>query len=458
MIFGDTYSYITTIYALFLIIWCQFYLINWKRKCSELMIRWDNFTDEYDKENQRKEFKGIWRKSPVTEKPEKYYPKRSYIIQLLSGILIMIPVFVIATIMNISFMNMDGTIEEGTAFHIPFLRVLANPDYIFAADGVLVNFLPIVQAQCIAFMNAQFHKIAVYTTNRENHKVKSNYENTIILKRYIFEFMDNYMCFFYIAFVNQDFAMLKSSIRMIYIANGLRRFATNNLIPTILSTRKEKLKEYSKDEFITGKKVDSKLIINQLNRGEVEIFDDYMELVIEFGFLTLFAESFILAPIAIVILNKLEKYSDLTRFKNLVKRPEFIRKRNIGMWQYILQVQSVIAIFTNLSLTMMATNDNPQIAYLRSFLRSSRTNKLSFKFTFFAIEHAVILALILVWVGFSPMSKWVKLYLDRRDYKLKSNKWKVLIEDLEIDMKAKLKIEDENNKNIENSDENKKNK
>lgn len=124
----------------------------------------------------------------------------------------MLPLFVLATFVNVCFMNMDGTIQDGTVFCIPFLSNLHKEGAIFDLNGILVNLLPILQAQAIAYMNSQFGKIAVYTTERENHKVKSNYENTVILKRYIFEFMDNYMCFFYIAFVNQDFTALKSQI------------------------------------------------------------------------------------------------------------------------------------------------------------------------------------------------------------------------------------------------------
>lgn len=176
------------------------------------MIRWDNFTEEYDKDNERKEFKGEWRKSPITEKPEKFYSSFNRSLKMLEGILIMLPVFAIATLMNVCFMNMDGTIEDDTILYIPFLKNLSREGMIFDMNGMLCNILPIIQAQCIAIMNVQFSKVAVYTTNRENHKVKSNYENTIILKRYIFEFMDNYMCFFYIAFINQNFASLKSQI------------------------------------------------------------------------------------------------------------------------------------------------------------------------------------------------------------------------------------------------------
>lgn len=208
----EKYNYLTTVYAVFLIIWAQFYLIDWKRKCSELMIQWDNFNEEYDKENQKKDFIGTWGISPITGKPEKQYPNSKRLIKILQGILFMFPVFIIATLMNTIFMNLDGTIQDDTLLWIPFFSQFSKEGQIFSSSSILINFLPIIQAQCINFMNRQFRKVAVWTTDRENHSNKSNYENTIILKRYIFEFMDNYMCFFYIAFFNQDFTALKTSI------------------------------------------------------------------------------------------------------------------------------------------------------------------------------------------------------------------------------------------------------
>lgn len=210
--YGKAYNYLTTLYALSLVIWAQFYLINWKRKCSELMVYWDNYTEEYDIENFRKQYKGIVRYSPITDKQEVYYPNYKRILKIITGIFFMMPVFFLATFVNICFMNLDGTIAEDTILNIPILNDLSKPGSLFDTNGMLCNFLPILYAQAIAFMNKQFVKVAVYTTERENHKVKSNYENTIILKRYIFEFMDNYMCFFYIAFINQNFASLKSQI------------------------------------------------------------------------------------------------------------------------------------------------------------------------------------------------------------------------------------------------------
>lgn len=195
-----------------LVIWAQFYLINWKRKCSELTIFWDNFSEGYENDNQRKEFKGEFRYSPITEKLEKYYPSIKHKLQIFVGILMMLPFFVVSMYMNAAFLNCDGTIKQGSALNFPILSELNKPGRIFEFGGVFYILLEIIYAQAIAFLNAKFQKLAIYTTIKENHRFKSSHENSLVLKRYVFEFFDSYFCFFYIAFVNQDFTMLKSQM------------------------------------------------------------------------------------------------------------------------------------------------------------------------------------------------------------------------------------------------------
>lgn len=421
--FGENINFITSIYAFLLIIWSQLFLINWKKKCSETMIKWDNFNEEYDVENQRKEYKGIIRKSPITEKLEIYYPFYKRLIKFIESILIITPYLILALFINIVFLNLDGTVLKDSSFYIGSFHKFST----YIKESILINLHPIIYAQAIVFLNKKFISLAISTTERENHRVKSNYENTIILKRYIFEFLNNYFCFFYIAFINQDFPLLKSQIKIIYIANGVRRLFVNTILPNLIKLNKPR--NHNIDEFINGKMIDKEMLMNQYQSHAVDLYDDYMELVIEFGFLILFAQSFVFGPIAIIILNKLEKYSDLTRFKYQTRRPEFVRKRNIGMWQFILEAQAFLGIFTNLILIMMTSNDNSQIVYLRSILTSTNSdNKVSFNTSFFIFEHGIILLLILIWKIVPTTAYWVDLFLKRRDFKLKSNKWKVLID------------------------------
>lgn len=51
---------------------------------------------------------------------------------------------------------------------------------------------------------------------------------------------------------------------------------------------------------------------------------------------------------------------------------------------------------------------------------------------FFLLEHFVVIIIGLINYCFETVSPWVKLYLERRDYKAKENKWKALIERFKI--------------------------
>ena len=57
----------------FNIIWATGFLILWRRKQAELAFRW-NTLDMEPIEEIRETFKGELRRSPITNKPEPYYP------------------------------------------------------------------------------------------------------------------------------------------------------------------------------------------------------------------------------------------------------------------------------------------------------------------------------------------------------------------------------------------------
>jgi hypothetical protein len=48
--------------------------------------------------------------------------------------------------------------------------------------------------------------------------------------------------------------------------------------------------------------------------------------------------------------------------------------------------------------------------------------------SFFLMEHLVFVLIILIRLGLASTTKWVNLFLARRDHKVKSNRWKSLIE------------------------------
>merc|ERR1711972_1254786 len=73
------------------------------------------------------------------------------------------------------------------------------------------------------------------------------------------------------------------------------------------------------------------------DQAEYEQYDDFLEMVIEFGYITLFASAFPLAGLLSVACNLIEIKSDLFKLTRLYKRPEASRAANIGTWAKVLQ-------------------------------------------------------------------------------------------------------------------------
>ncbi len=97
----------------------------------------------------------------------------------------------------------------------------------------------IVYAALVWFMNFCYRKLATYLTEWgmakycswncttlshwlhfyvENHRTQSQFERSRVCKLVLFEFVNNFMSLFYIAFYIQDFEMLKRQLTIMLIA------------------------------------------------------------------------------------------------------------------------------------------------------------------------------------------------------------------------------------------------
>jgi len=96
-------------------------------------------------------------------------------------------------------------------------------------------------------------------------------------------------------------------------------------------------------------------------------FDEYNEMVLQFGYITLFATAFPLAPLFALLNNLVEIRTDALKFLTYTRRPEYHGAANIGLrslsyceynksnyfdysiglWQKIIVVISVFAVVTN---------------------------------------------------------------------------------------------------------------
>jgi len=116
----------------------------------------------------------------------------------------------------------------------------------------------------------------------------------MILKRFFFEAFDSYIALFYIAFYERDVKNLRSELVSLFQVDVFRRLVLETLLPLATQHYSRLKEEYSyaqqkknDEDEITHKVVPKKYFIEeQLTWEEHEEFDEYLEMVITFGYVS----------------------------------------------------------------------------------------------------------------------------------------------------------------------------
>jgi hypothetical protein len=77
------------------------------------------------------------------------------------------------------------------------------------------------------------------------------------------------------------------------------------------------------------------------------MFYEYLEMIIQFGFVTLFVCAFPLGPLFALGNNILEIRVDAGKLCNVYRRPPAARAANIGIWEGVLNFVSLFSVLTN---------------------------------------------------------------------------------------------------------------
>jgi hypothetical protein len=89
---------------------------------------------------------------------------------------------------------------------------------------------------------------------------------------------------------------------------------------------------------------------------EIESFKDYSEMVIQYGFVTLFVVAFPLTPLLAFLNNVLEAHVDAVKLTS-VRRPKPKKAENIGIWEYFIAMLSTTSALTNCAIVLFTSTD-----------------------------------------------------------------------------------------------------
>lgn len=139
--------------------------------------------------------------NPVTGRVEPMFSDQERRQRYFKSFLICAPAFIVVLLVIVCFLNLTGVINakvHGGLFHIETLSQYSMEGRAFDRNSNWALIPSMMQSVITLVMNSIFRKIAIHATDQENHKYQSSYNNSLILKRFCFEFVDFYLYLFYI--------------------------------------------------------------------------------------------------------------------------------------------------------------------------------------------------------------------------------------------------------------------
>lgn len=395
----------TIVFAIFISVWATIYLELWKRYSAKISHQWDlsdfSTVDEYP----RPEFLANLSKSkkrrlnPVTRIEEPYIPfiwgrlpyflvSSSLVFMCISiAILIMVSIIIYRVSVQIALIAMFNS-NHSSLTQYSFLQKYG--DIMVTATAATINL-------CLILLLSWVYKnLAYFFTEMEKPRTQIEFDNSLTLKMFLFEFVNYYSSFFYIAFFKGRFkldppegglravshnylvescpvggcyfdlviqmviifigkAVIGAGVEYLWpylqsIYNRRRYLATNSTQASSNNPEQSKLEQWEED-----------FLLESWNH--MSLFYEYLELVIQFGFVTLFVSAFPLAPLFALINNIFEIRLDARKMLYNYKRPVAQRVKNIGIWYAIMDAIGKISVFTNSMIIAFTTDIIPQLVY-----------------------------------------------------------------------------------------------
>ena len=293
--------------------------IFWRRKEFQIAERWGTLRFDQN-ERHIPEFKGKYQRSTVDGSVEEYYSASLRNIKRFMSTIIMI--LCLAALI-------------GSVFGVIFLRVfVANTNLTWGS-----YMISIANALIIMIFNGFYGKFAEVLNSWENYKTFSAYENNLIVKIFLFRFINSYASLYYLAFFRQFeedttlycetdecMADLRSQLAIIFItqivvSNALELWGVQGkkLIGACCKLCCCRPSE-SAVSFFTDNEKDS-ILVQYGSEIYLRTFDDYCEVLIALGYSTLFIVAFPLAPFLCLLAFIIEARIDGYKLCKAHRRP-----------------------------------------------------------------------------------------------------------------------------------------
>ncbi|XP_008293494.1 anoctamin-7 [Stegastes partitus] len=375
----------TVFFSVFMSFWAVTFLEYWKRKMATLSHHWDCMDFHEEEERPRPEFAAMaptMEQNPVTGIKEPYFPEKTRLSRMFTGSMVIVMMLCVVMIFLVTVVMCRGIISV-MMFHTgsPVLRTEA---------GTIANISSsIVNLGLILLMGRVYTALAEQLTKWEMHRTQTQYDNAFIFKVFIFQFVNFYSSPFYVAFFKGRFVgyptnygtlfgmrnedcgpggcLIELAEQLFIIMVGKQLI--NNIQEFILPKVKAWRQKRTLAKVIGGKgSGEPRRWEEDYQLVECEgLFEEYLEMVLQFGFITIFVAAFPLAPLFALLNNWVEIRLDAHKFVCEYRRPVAERAQNIGVWFNILEALSHLSVIANAFLIAFTSDFLPRLLYQYKF-------------------------------------------------------------------------------------------
>ncbi|XP_053112016.1 anoctamin-2 [Hemicordylus capensis] len=409
----------TVFFSIFMALWATMFLENWKRLQMRLSYFWDLTGLEEEEEHPRPEYetkllqKRKTEKSKIMNQDEQDEEDKltwkdrtpGYLVNLASIL------FMISLTFSLVFGVIVYRITTAAALSMSTSEsTKSNVRVTVTATAVIINLVVIL------ILDEIYGVVAKWLTEMEVPKTERAFEERLILKAFLLKFVNSYAPIFYVAFFKGRFVgrpghyvyvfagyrmeecapggcLMELCIQLSIIMLG-KQLIQNNIFE-IGVPKLKKLFRKLKDERPQTKESDSDSS-KQPQQWELDyvlepftgLTPEYMEMIIQFGFVTLFVASFPLAPVFALLNNIIEVRLDAKKFVTELRRPDAVRAKDIGIWFNILSGIGKFSVIINAFVISVTSDFIPRLVYQYAYSNNGTMHGfINHTLSYFNVSH-----------------------------------------------------------------------
>ncbi|CAG05526.1 unnamed protein product [Tetraodon nigroviridis] len=410
----------TVFFAIFMGIWVTLFLEFWKRRQARLEYEWDlvDFEEEQQQLQLRPEYETKCSKRKLNRITQVSVclgnigtivcVRRSVHLEgcvsamslscrwccvsvLKISLIIACIIGVIAYRLAV-FAAFASIMKDSPTTHLKVVGPLITPQLATSVTASCINFV------IIMILNLMYEKVAIWITDMEIPKTHLEYDNKLTMKMFLFQFVNYYSSCFYVAFFKGKFVgypgdyaymfskwsklrneecdpggcLIELTTQLVIVMTGKQVWGNiqEALVPWLMNWWGSRKARRHPESLYSRWEQDHDL----QGFGQLGLFYEYLEMVIQFGFITLFVASFPLAPLLALFNNVIEVRVDAWKLTTQFRRPVASKAHSIGAWQEILNGMAILSVVTNAFIVAFTSDMIPRLVYMYAYQPDGEMN------------------------------------------------------------------------------------